>query len=180
MGRVYKPSANLQFNKRKQEDKYKTNWSLIREVRLIDENGDMVGIVPTNMALRQAEEAGLDLINISPNAVPPVCKICDYGKYKYEQQKKQKGNNKKEKKNKEIQYSINIDKNDLEIKKKKAIEFLQDNSIVLLVMKLKGRDMPRVNIAMELMKKICEDLRPYTKFIEEPKLTGRKIVATCK
>ena len=130
MGRVYKPSANLQFNRKKQDEKNKTNWNLIREVRLIDENGGMVGIVPTSVALRHAEEAGLDLINISPNATPPVCKICDYGKYKYEQQKKQKRNNKNVKKNKEIQFSINIDKNDLEIKKKKAIKYLQKMAIL--------------------------------------------------
>ena len=183
MGRVFKPrfNNNRSFNNDRARDngKQNINWHAIREVRLIDENGQMVGIVNTQDALKMAREAELDLVNISPNAVPPVCKICDYGKYKYEQQKKQK-NNKSATKIKEIQLSINIDKNDLNIKLKKAVEFLQDKNSVQLVMQLKGRDMPRLDTAMELMRSICERLKDFAKQIDEPKLAGRKIIAMCR
>ena len=167
-------------NDQRQDGRQKTNWFSIREVRLIDENGDMVGVVSTQEALHRAKEAGLELVNVSPNAVPPVCKICDYGKFKYEQQKKQKGNNKGTKKTKEVQFSIHIEKNDLDVKINRAIGFLEEKNTVLIVMQLKGRDMQRTDFAMELMNKICETLKPHCKSIDEPKMTGRKIVAMCR
>lgn len=179
MGKFYRSNCNNNFYKKRTDDKHKTNWNLIPEVRLINENGEMVGIVPTREALQKARGLDLDLINISPNSNPPVCKICDYGKYKYEQQKKQK-NNKTTTKIKEIQFTINIGENELEIKLKKAIEFLQKKNNVQLVMQLKGRDMPRVNIGLELMKNICEKLKSVARQVEEPKLTGRKIIAMCR
>lgn len=178
MGRIFRKSFD-RGREQKDDNRHKTNWHTIANVRLIDENGDMVGIVPTQKALSMAREAGLELINISPNAVPPVCKICDYGKYKYNQQKKQK-NNKSTAKQKEIQFTINIGENDLNIKLKKVIEFLQDKNTVLLIMQLKGRDMPRVDFAMNVMRSICEKLREYAKQIDEPKLTGRKIISMCR
>ena len=183
MGRVLRKGVdkNTWLERKNREDKNKTNWFSIPEVRLIDESGQMVGIVPTKVALQKAKEAELELVNISPKSVPPVCKICDYGKYKYEQQKKLKGNDKKVGgKIKEIQFSIGIEKNDLDIKIKKAIEFLEGRNSVQLVMQLKGRDLPRVNIALDIMKKICEELKKYSKFVEEPKLTGRKIISMCR
>ena len=88
--------------------------------------------------------------------------------------------NKSSTKQKEIQFTINIGANDLDIKLKKAIEFLQAKNSVQLVMQLKGRDMPRVNVAMELMQNICERLKPYSKQVEEPKMAGRKILAMCR
>lgn len=179
MGKFYKTNFSNNFYRKQNDDKHKTNWNSIPEVRLIDQNGGMVGIIPTREALQKAKELDLDLINISPNSNPPVCKICDYGKYKYEQQKKQK-NNKTTTKIKEIQFTINIGENELEIKLKKAVEFLQKKNNVQLVMQLKGRDMPRVNIGLELMKTICEKLKSVAKQVDEPKLTGRKIIAMCR
>lgn len=179
MGKIFKSDINHNINNRYDEGKQKVNWNAIKEVRLIDENGEMVGVVPTKEALYKAKCANLDLINISPNAVPPVCKICDYGKYKYEQQKKQK-NNKHTTKLKAIQLTMHIGDNDLEIKLKKAKEFLEDKNTVQIVMQLKGRDMPRVNVAMDLMKKICEKLKEYAKQVDEPKMTGRKIITMCR
>lgn len=179
MGRVLRPNFDRNANRRQDDGKQKVNWNAIREVRLIDENGDMVGVVPTSRALAMAREAELDLINISPNSNPPVCKICDYGKYQYEQKKKQKSN-RSTTKLKEMQFTMNIGDNDLENKIKKIIEFLQDKNTVQLVMKLKGRDMARVDFAMEVMNKICERLKEYSKQIDEPKLTGRKIISLCR
>lgn len=172
MGKFYKYVSH-------RDAKHKFDWNNIAEVRLINENGEMVGVVSTKIALKMAEDAGLDLINISPNAVPPVCKIYDYGKYNYEKQKKQK-DNRSTVKQKEIQFTINIGANDLEIKLKKAIEFLQARNSVQLVMQLKGKDMPRIGVAMDLMRTICDKLKPYSKQIEEPKITGRKILAMCR
>ena len=178
MGRIFRKGFDRSL-KNDNDSRRKTDWNSIREVRLIDSNGDMVGIVPTRKALQMAEDAGLTLINISPNAVPPVCKICDYGKYKFDQQKKQK-NNKSTAKQKEIQFTINIGENDLNIKLRKVIEFLREKNTVLLIMQLKGRDMPRIDTAMELMRSICSRLSEYAKQIDEPRLTGRKIVSVCK
>lgn len=178
MGRIFRKSGNHSQNNQR-DNAQRVNWNAISEVRLIDENGDMVGIVPTREALRRANDADMDLINISPNSNPPVCKICNYGKFKYEQQKKQK-NNRPGGKLKEIQFTINIGENDLNIKIKKAIEFLQDKNTVQLVMQLKSRDMPRVDVAMEIMQNICQKLKEYAKQIEEPKLTGRKITSICR
>ena len=180
MGRVLRKvssSADF-FDKKKQRRDNEFNWNAITEVRLIDENGEMVGIVPTNIALSRARDVGLELVNVSPKAIPPVCKICDYGKFKYEQQKKNKGNHKSAVgKLKEVQFSIGISDNDIDIKLKKVIEFLSEKSRVQLVMQLKGRDMPRINYAMEVMKNICEKINGYYKVIDGPKLTGRKIIA---
>ena len=91
MGRIFRKSGNHSQNNQR-DNAQRVNWNAISEVRLIDEHGDMVGIVPTREALRRANDADMDLINISPNSNPPVCKICNYGKFKYEQQKKQKNN----------------------------------------------------------------------------------------
>ena len=166
-------------NARRDNNKQRTNWYAIPEVRVIDENGKMIGVIETQQALQMARDAGLELINISPKVTPPVCRIYDYGKYKYEQQKKQKGN-KTVSKLKEIQFTMHIGANDLDIKLKKAVEFLQAKNSVQLVMQLKGRDMPRMSVALELMKEICEKLKPNTKQIVEPKVTGRKIIALCR
>ncbi len=177
MGRVFKKGFNQNQN-RHQNEKQSVNWDAIKEVRLIDENGAMVGIVPTSEALKKAKEAELDLINISPNVMPPVCKICDYGKFKYEQQKKQKNNN-STLKVKEMQLTMHIDVNDLNVKLKKVIQFLHNKNAVKIVMHLKGRDIQRVDDAMIVMKDVCERLKGYAKRIDEPKITGRKIITMC-
>ena len=179
MGRIYKSGFGNNSNVRNNNDKQKTNWYSIPEVRLIDEKGEMVGVVPTKRALQMAKELNLDLINVSPNSNPPVCKICDYGKYKYDQQKKQKGN-KKITKLKEIQLTINIGENELEMKLKKAIEFLKNKQIVQIIMQLKGRDIQRIDSAMQTMNKIYERMKTISKQIDNPKVNGRKIILMCR
>ncbi len=178
VGRIFKKSFSQDKN-RHVDERQKVNWNIINEVRLIDKNGTMVGIVPTSEALQMARDDGLELINISPNVTPPVCKICDYGKYLYTQQKKQKSNKSKPK-IKEIQFSPRIGDNDLNIKLKKAVDFLEDNNTVQLVMQLKRQDMQRIDSAMELMQDICQRLKQHAKQVEEPKITGRKIISTCR
>ena len=124
-----------------------------REVRLIDENGEMKGIVSLSEALAMAEEADLDLVNISPNADPPVCKILDYGKYRYEQQKKEKNAKKNQHVTeiKEIRLSASIEDHDIEVKSKAAMRFLQDGDKVKVSLRFRGREMGYTQLGYDAM-----------------------------
>jgi translation initiation factor IF-3 len=136
----------------------------------------MLGVLSIQEAQRIANEEGLDLVEVSPNANPPVCKITDFGKYKYELQKKQSANN-HVKKTKEIQLNMNIGAHDLEIKVSHAIEFLKSSHNVRFVLKLKGREMQRTEQALIVMEKIGETLKEVSKVIDKPKIFGRKVIA---
>lgn len=138
----------------------------------------MVGIVTTREALRQADEAGLDLVEISPNADPPVCKILDYGKYKYEMQKKASEARKKQKvvEVKEIQIRPMIGDNDYMVKLKAAKRFLEDGDKVKVVLRFRGREMAHTEIGFNLLKKMIEDLGSATKVEFEPKMEGRQVM----
>ena len=150
----------------------------IDRVRLVDQNGEMIGVVTTREALRQADEAGLDLVEISPNADPPVCKILDYGKYKYEQQKKASEARKKQKvvEVKEIQIRPMIGDNDYNVKMKAAKRFLEDGDKVKVVLRFRGREMAHTEIGFGLLKKMIEDLGPVAKVEFEPKMEGRQVM----
>lgn len=148
-----------------------------KEVRLIGENGEQLGIVPTKEALRMADEAELDLVKIAPKAEPPVCKIIDYGKYKYEQVRKEKEAKKKQKtvELKEIRMSPNIDTNDLNTKINSAKKFLTKGDRVKVTLRFRGREMAH----MQQSKYILED---FAKAVEEiaviekaPKVEGRNM-----
>lgn len=138
----------------------------------------MIGVVTTREALRQAEEAGLDLVEISPNADPPVCKILDYGKYKYEQQKKASEARKKQKtvEVKEIQIRPMIGDHDYDVKLKNAKRFLEDGDKVKVVLRFRGREMAHTEIGMGLLKKMIEDLGSLAKVEFEPKMEGRQVM----
>ena len=148
-----------------------------KEVRLIGENGEQLGIVPTKEALRMADEAELDLVKIAPKAEPPVCKIIDYGKYKYEQVRKEKEAKKKQKtvELKEIRMSPNIDPNDLNTNLNSAKKFLTKGDRVKVTLRFRGREMAH----MQQSKYILED---FAKAVEEiaviekaPKVEGRNM-----
>lgn len=138
----------------------------------------MIGVVTTREALRQAGEAGLDLVEISPNADPPVCKILDYGKYKYEQQKKASEARKKQKvvEVKEIQIRPMIGDNDYMVKLKAAKRFLEDGDKVKVVLRFRGREMAHTEIGFGLLKKMIEDLGTSAKVEFEPKMEGRQVM----
>lgn len=138
----------------------------------------MIGVVTTREALRQAGEAGLDLVEISPNADPPVCKILDYGKYKYEQQKKASEARKKQKvvEVKEIQIRPMIGDNDYMVKLKAAKRFLEDGDKVKVVLRFRGREMAHTEIGFGLLKKMIEDLGSAAKVEFEPKMEGRQVM----
>lgn len=149
-----------------------------REVRLIDENGEMRGVITTRDALRLADEAGLDLVEISPNTDPPVCKILDYSKYKYEQQKKAAEARKKQKiiEIKEVKIRPGIEKHDYEVKMRNAKRFLENGDKVKVTMRFRGREMAHQEIGIELLKKMQEELSPMSITELTPRLEGRQMV----
>jgi len=148
------------------------------EVRLVDSEGEMVGVVELDKALDMAEEAGLDLVEVSPNAEPPVCKILDYGKYKYEQQKKANEARKKQRTVdvKEVKLSPRIEKNDYDVKMRNAVRFLENGDKVKVTMRFRGREMAHQDIGWDLFAKTQEDLSELANVELEPKFEGRQMI----
>ena len=147
------------------------------EVRLINENGVMVGIVSIDEALRLAEEADLDLVNISPNAVPPVCKILDYGKYRYEQQKKEKNAKKNQHVTeiKEIRLSASIEDHDVQVKAKIAMKFLLDGDKVKVSLRFRGRERDYTQLGYDAMEKFADLVSEYGVIEKPAKMEGRRM-----
>jgi translation initiation factor IF-3 len=158
---------------------YRVNEAIeARQVRLVDENGTMVGIVPLAVALERAAQAGLDLVEVAPNASPPVCKIMDFGKFKYEQQKKANAARKKQKviEIKEIKMRPNIDENDYRIKMKKVKDFLEEGDKVKVTLRFRGREVAHQDIAMKLLERVRDDVGELARVEQMPKLEGRQMV----
>ncbi|MBU0647656.1 translation initiation factor IF-3 [Patescibacteria group bacterium] len=146
------------------------------EVFLVDENKQPVGTVSREQALQMARAAGLDLVEISPKAQPPVCKIIDYGKHKYElekQAKKQRAKNKGQDQ-KEIRLSLNIEENDLQVKAKKAREFLEKKHKVKITLRLKGREMAFSDKSREMLDSFYQRMKGRAKIESEAKRLGRQ------
>ncbi len=150
----------------------------IPKIRLVDENGEMVGIVTIQEGLRRAEEAGLDLVEVSPGAEPPVCKILNYGKYKYELQKKAAEAKKKQKviEIKEIKIRPTIEEHDYEVKLRAAKKFLENEDKVKVTLRLRGREMAHIDLAMQVLQKFKADLVEVSKVEQEPKMEGRQAI----
>ena len=149
-----------------------------REIRVISETGEMLGVMSPREAMRLAEEADLDLVKISPNAVPPVCKIMDYGKFKFEQAKKEKENRRNQKvvEIKEVQLSMTIDVGDLNVKAKQATKFLGEGNKVKVSIRLRGRQMAHANLGRDVMNNFFEGLKEIA-VIEKPiNMEGRNII----
>ena len=148
------------------------------KVRLIDENGEMVGVVSVEEAVEKSRKAGFDLVEVSPNADPPVCKILDYGKYKYEQQKKAAAARKKQKSMhvKEIKLRPTIEDHDYEVKSRNARKFLEDGNKVKVSMRFRGREIAHQNVGMEVVEKFRDDLSDISKTDFGPKLEGRQVI----
>lgn len=149
-----------------------------KEVRLIDAEGTNHGVVPTSKALEMADEAGLDLVLISPNQAPPVAKILDYGKYKYELAKKAKEAKKKQHvvEIKEVKVRYKIDVHDYEVRIKSVRKFISQGNKVKIVVMLRGREMQHSNLAFELANRFIEDLANDPIQIEKkPQLEGRNV-----
>ena len=148
-----------------------------REVRVISAEGEQLGIMSASQALAIADEAGLDLVKISPNAVPPVCKIMNYGKFKFEQAKKEKENRKNQKvvEIKEIYLSMTIDVGDLNVKAKKTVEMLGDGNKVKVSIRMRGRQMAHASMGLEVMSRFFDMLGGKAVMEKEAKTEGRNI-----
>ncbi len=147
-------------------------------VRLIDENGEQVGVVTRDQALRSAEEAGLDLVEVSPTAVPPVCKILDVGKLKYEQQKKKNEARKKQKTIdvKEIKMRPNIDTHDYDVKMRAIHKFLGEGDKVKVTLRFRGRELAHQELGHKLLERVRGDLDELAKVEQFPTLEGRQMI----
>ena len=150
----------------------------VKEVRLIDETGENRGVVSIKDALVAAEEAGLDLIEISPQATPPVCKILDIGKYKYEMQKRKAEAKKKQKvvEIKELKLRPMIDTHDYEVKVKQAKKFLGEGNKVKFTMRYKGREMNTADMGKDVLMRLLDDLEGICKVESEPKMEGKQMM----
>ena len=148
-----------------------------REVRLIGEDGQLVGIMSSRDAYKMAQDAGLDLVKIAPKAQPPVCKIVDYGKYRYEQARKEKDAKKKQKtvELKEIRLSPNIDTNDLNTKMNAAKKFLAKGNKVKITLRFRGREMAHMNSSKHILDDLAEQLSDIAVVEKAPKIEGRSI-----
>jgi translation initiation factor IF-3 len=148
------------------------------KIRLIGADGSMLGITNVREGLAAAEAAGLDLVEISPNAEPPVCKVLDYGKYKYAEQKKLQEARKKQKviQLKEIKLRPGIDKHDLEIKLRAAHKFLDEGDKVKFTLRFRGREMAHQEIGYALLQRVKETLADKIKVEHEPSMEGRQVV----
>ena len=155
-----------------------------KEVRLISAQGEQLGIMSVAEAMEKANEAELDLVKISPNAVPPVCKLMDYGKYKFEQTKRDKEAKKNQRvvEIKEVRMSPGIDVNDFNVKVRNAQRFLADGNRVKVAVRFRGREMAHTDIGKRLLEKFAEDCAEVATMDKEPKLDGRHMTMflSCK
>lgn len=149
-----------------------------KEIRLIGEDGAQLGIMPTREALRMAREAELDLVKIAPGAKPPVCKIIDYGKFKYEQGRKEKEAKKKQRiiEIKEVRLSPNIEENDLNTKIGAARKFLSKGDKVKVTLRFRGREMAHVQKSKQILDVFAEKLSDIATVEKMPKLEGRQMI----
>ena len=148
------------------------------EIRLIGADGENVGVVTPARAMAMAEEAGLDLVEISPNAEPPVCKIMDFGKFKYETQKKEAEARKKQKviEIKEIKFRPGTDTHDYDVKMRSVLKFLGEGDKVKVTLRFRGREMAHQELGLELLNRVAADVGDAGKVESMPKLEGRQMV----
>lgn len=148
-----------------------------REVRVVGDEGQQLGVIPLSEAIVLARNKGVDLVEIAPNANPPVCRLIEFGKYKYEQEKRQKENRKSQHANKvkEIQLSANIDPHDFKTKVDHAIDFLCEDMKVKASLRFRGREMAHTEFGFKVVRQFIADIAPWGHQDFEPKLTGRSI-----
>ncbi|WP_322175204.1 translation initiation factor IF-3 [Acutalibacter caecimuris] len=149
-----------------------------REVRLIDADGSQLGIMPAKKAMELAEQKNLDLVKIAPQATPPVCKIIDYGKYRFEQSKREKEQRKNQRvvEIKEVRLSLNIDTHDFETKKNHAIRFITEGNKVKASIRFRGREMGHPELGQDIMRRFAEAMAEVANVERQPKLEGRTML----
>ncbi len=146
-------------------------------VRLIDDQGEQHGIVPIEEAQSMADEVGLDLVEVAPNADPPVCKLMDYGKFKYNAQKKASEARKRQKTIdvKEVKMRPGIDQHDYDVKMRSIVKFLDEGDKVKLTLRFRGREMVHQEIGRRVLQRVCDDLGEAIKVEQWPKMEGRQM-----
>lgn len=149
-----------------------------KEVRLVDDEGNQLGVVPKMQAIDLAISKKLDLVNVAPNAKPPVCRIMDYGKYRYEQEKKEKEAKKKQKviNIKELRLTPNIEDHDLNTKANRAIDFLKNGDRVKVSVRFRGREMGHTDLGRDVLDKFYDLISEYGVVDKKPKMEGRSLV----
>ena len=150
----------------------------VREVRVIDAEGENRGVLSISDAMKLAEDSGLDLVEISPNVDPPVVKVMDYGKYKYELQKKKNEAKKKQKviEIKEIKMRPNIDQHDYDVKMRAVNKFLGEGDKVKVTLRFRGREMAHQDLGLALLHRVRDDVEEVAKVEQHPKLEGRQMI----
>ena len=148
------------------------------EIRLIGAEGENLGVQPPRRAMELAEQAGLALVEISPNANPPVCKIMDFGKFKYEQQKRESEARKKQKiiEVKEVKFRPGTDIHDYDVKMRNVLKFLEKGDKVKITLRFRGREMAHQNLGRELLERVAEDVKELGKVENMPKMEGRQMI----
>ena len=148
-----------------------------RSVRCIDPDGEQLGILSIDEAMNKAEELGLDLVELQPNADPPVCKILDYGKHKYQAQKRANEARKKQKiiEVKEIKLRPNIDQHDYQVKMKAVRKFIDGGDKVKITLRFRGREMAHIELGTDLLSRVQEDIDDFAKIESMPKMEGRQM-----
>ncbi|MCB2046558.1 MAG: translation initiation factor IF-3, partial [Novosphingobium sp.] len=148
------------------------------KVRVIDENGENLGVMFTNEAIEQAAEVGLDLVEVSPNADPPVCKFLDVGKYRYEAQKKANAARKTQKTQeiKEIKMRPNIDTHDYDVKMRNVNRFIEDGDKVKVTLRFRGRELSHQQLGMDLLRRVQDDVAEIAKVEAYPRMEGRQML----
>jgi translation initiation factor IF-3 len=148
------------------------------QVRLIDQDGEMQGVLSAREALARAYGVGLDLVEISPNADPPVCKILDYGKFKYEAQKKKNEARKRQKviEIKEVKVRPNIDENDYQVKMRAMKSFIEEGDKVKVTLRFRGREMAHQDIGMRVLERIRQEMDGVTKVEQMPRMENRQMI----
>jgi len=150
----------------------------VPEIRLIGPEGENIGLTTPARGMELAERAGLDLVEISPNATPPVCKIMDFGKFKYETQKRESEARKKQKiiEVKEVKFRPNTDTHDYDVKMRNVFKFLENGDKVKVTLRFRGREMAHQNLGRELLEKVADDVKEIGKVENMPKMEGRQMV----
>jgi translation initiation factor IF-3 len=144
----------------------------------VDENGEMVGVLSQKEAIERAYKAGLDLVEVSPNADPPVCKILDYGKFKFEEQKRRAEIRKKQKviEIKEIQLRPVIDKHDFEVKMRSARKFIEEGDKLKVTLRFRGRELSHQELGVQVLERVKTSLEDIAKVEQHPKLEGKRMI----
>ena len=148
------------------------------EIRLIDAEGEQAGVMPTTQALEMAKEARLDLVEVSPNAEPPVCRIMDYGKFKFENNKQQQKAKKKQKQIqvKEIKFRPRTEEGDYQTKVRKLREFLEEGDKAKVTLRFRGREFAHQELGLKLLQRVGADLEEFATVEQMPKMEGRQMV----